>query len=294
MNGSPSVRHDMVTASDLVRQFGTWRERAARAPVYVLHRGHPRLVLASMAVMDALCAPHEAHSADQTQRVTALLDGSPEMIVLADRSLSITAASRSARARFVEAAAAGAALESLAPPPLAPLLAAAAARVVQSAQAEAIDLPLAHDPTQPMALWIEPYPDGVAVFGRLAGDTEALAAARIEQAALSEAMAMAGNCATARINARGYLDGPHPILSKLTGVSDQALGAVRFVSLFAVQSRVALGDAVEAVMTDAAPRRVTADLLVNRSDTRPAIISLTALGRTGAATGALALLILTS
>ncbi len=49
---------NVVTASDLVRHFGVWQERANRESVYVLHRGRPRFVLTSVEIMQTLCAPH--------------------------------------------------------------------------------------------------------------------------------------------------------------------------------------------------------------------------------------------
>ena len=58
----------MVTASDLVRHFGTWRERALRAPVYILHRGRPRLILASVELIEMLCRPQEASDGDAAPR----------------------------------------------------------------------------------------------------------------------------------------------------------------------------------------------------------------------------------
>lgn len=51
----PADRDDVTTASNLVRRFGMWRERAAREPVYILHRGRPRLVLASVEFVEMLC-----------------------------------------------------------------------------------------------------------------------------------------------------------------------------------------------------------------------------------------------
>lgn len=290
MNAQTPTRHDMVTASDLVRQFGTWRERAARAPVYILHRGRPRLVLASMAVMDALCAPHDGESQAAVPPLAALLDGSPEMIVLADQALAITATSRSVRARFGDMAAVGVPLDRLAPAHLAPILAAAAARVAHSSQAESLDLPLAHDPRRPVALAIEPYPGGVALFGRMASDVDALSQAQAERTALDVALATSDSMAIARINARGYLEGEHPALSHLTGINESALGVVRFVALFAVQARVALGEALDQVMADAVPRRIAADLLINRGDPRPATVAIAPLSRKATATGALAII----
>jgi len=61
----PTDRDDMTTASDLVRRFGMWSERATREPVYILHRGRPRLVLASVELMEMLCRPREREGEDR-------------------------------------------------------------------------------------------------------------------------------------------------------------------------------------------------------------------------------------
>ncbi|MDO7841175.1 hypothetical protein [Sphingomonas immobilis] len=56
-----SSARQIVTSSDLVRHFGHWQDKAAREPVYVLHRGRLRFVITAVDIMDALCAT----SADQ-------------------------------------------------------------------------------------------------------------------------------------------------------------------------------------------------------------------------------------
>ena len=58
----PADRTDSTTASDLVRRFGVWSERAAREPVYVLHHGRPRLILASVEFIETLQRPREIGS----------------------------------------------------------------------------------------------------------------------------------------------------------------------------------------------------------------------------------------
>ncbi|MEO5493395.1 MAG: hypothetical protein ABIR08_05145 [Sphingomonas sp.] len=62
---SATDRDDMTTESDLVRRFGVWSERAARDPVYILHRGRPRLVLASVELIERLCLPRERDADDR-------------------------------------------------------------------------------------------------------------------------------------------------------------------------------------------------------------------------------------
>ena len=293
MSTAAPNRDDMVTASDLVRQFGTWRERAARSPVYVLHRGRPRLVLASVAVMDALCQPLGDAGGDG-KRLTALLDGSPEMIVVADRNLLITAASRPVRGRFGDAALAGAPVTGLVPPHVAGFLAQTAIRVAESAQAETVELPLLGAPDRLVALAIEPHPDGIALFGRDIGDAEALRRADNDLHALDEAFVASRDAAIARVNLRGYLDGPHPALATLTGVPAETLAAVRLVTLFSVQSRVALGDAIEEVALHGGSRSLAAQLLINPGEPRTVSVALAPRRRGPAIEGVTALIIATN
>lgn len=61
---TPADHDDTTTASDLVRRFGHWSERAVREPVYVLHRGRPRFVLASIEFIKMLCRPREGDGDD--------------------------------------------------------------------------------------------------------------------------------------------------------------------------------------------------------------------------------------
>ncbi|MBN8815057.1 MAG: hypothetical protein J0J06_06385 [Sphingomonas sp.] len=56
---TPADRDDTTTASDLVRRFGLWSERATREPVYILRHGRPRLILASVELIEMLCQPRE-------------------------------------------------------------------------------------------------------------------------------------------------------------------------------------------------------------------------------------------
>lgn len=248
-------RQNMVTASALVRNFGTWRERALRAPVYILHRGRPRLILASVELVDMLCRPLEGGDGDD-RRLAALIEGSPDMIVIVDRALAIVAASRSVRARFGADAVRGAPATGLVAPDGAHALAEAIGRVATSALAEAIDLPLAGEPRRRVSLAIEPHPDGVALFGRETG-----AATNDDRASLDETFAVADGAAVARIDRYGFLDGPHTALAALTGIGDAMLSTLRVVSLFTIETRGAVADMIAAVMADGGPRSGLARLL---------------------------------
>ena len=264
-DGQP--RDDMVTASDLVRQFGPWSERALRAPVYILHRGRPRLILASVELVDMLCRPLES-GIGQDRRLAALLDGSPDMIVIVDRDLSVVAASRSVRARLGGGEIRGALATGLVAPDGAPLLADAIRRVAATALAEAIELPLAGEPGGRVSLAIEPHPDGVALFGRDTGG-----ATNDDRASLDETFVLSRGAAVARVDRYGFFDGPHTALAALTGIGVTMLSSLRMVSLFTIETRAAMIDMIAAVEADGTPRTGSARLLIDSEDPRAVRVS---------------------
>ena len=71
----------------------------------------------------------------------------------------------------------------------------------------------------------------------------------------------------------------------------ETLASVRFVTLFEVGSRVAVAEAIEAVVADGQPRGITARMPVNRAETRPMRIGLSLMRRGVAPDGVAAILI---
>ncbi|KQS04648.1 hypothetical protein ASG11_10620 [Sphingomonas sp. Leaf357] len=157
------TRSEIVTASELVRHFGLWQERAARTPVYVMFRGRPRLVLTSIEVMEALVAPHIPDREIQGPDSTALLDLIRDMVVIADADLRITATSRTARAFFGERVAPGISLDTLVPIPSRETLLKTLRHVLAAGVAQIVDLPSPRRAGGLLTLTIEPHRRGVAV-----------------------------------------------------------------------------------------------------------------------------------
>lgn len=157
-------RADIVTASDLVRQFGVWQERAARAPVYVLFRGRPRLVLTSIEVMEALLAPHLPDPETQGPDTSALLDLIRDMVVIADADLRVAAASRTARAYFGDAVTPGVSADTLVPSAERTRLLRALRHVQSSGAAQKLDLPSPRESDRLLLVTIEPHRRGIAML----------------------------------------------------------------------------------------------------------------------------------
>ncbi|WP_034161208.1 PAS domain-containing protein [Sphingomonas sp. ERG5] len=283
-------RDHIVTASDLVRHFGVWQERAIRSPVYILHRGRPRLILTSIDVMDALCAPHAVGAGGNDMGSTALLDSVDDMVILADQDLRVTAASRSARSYFGTAVDPGHPIDAVGPDAARQFLAEAIHRVAASGLAETLDLPSIRYHNRSLAIAIQPHPGGVALFVHDVTIASDLREAEAERHATSETIAVIPGIASARINLRGYLDRPDAPLARLSGLSIDALSSVRFVTLLDIASRVGVAEAVEAVIAGGPSRSIAATLLVNRGEPTPVQIGLAALRR-GAAIEAVSAMI---
>ena len=258
------ARDQMVTASELVRHFGLWQERAARGPVYIYNRGRPRYVLSSVDYLDAQAASAD-RSADAA-RIADLLDALPESVILLDANCRVRASSAVARAYFGEALQPGVPVERLESAEAAGLLASAARRAVITGLAETIEIPSRSYAGRFLDVQLAPQSDGLLLLVRDRTVTEELRGARADAEATQAAIGAIGGLAHATINLRGYLDQPGADLAALTGLPREALASARFVTLLAIGSRVAAGEAIEAVIAEGAGRALHADLLVNRGD----------------------------
>ncbi len=261
----------LVTSSDLVRHFGLWQERAARAPLYILHRGRPRFVMTSIETMDALCAAHAPDTAAPAAAAagvdaTALLDGMRDLAVVADSDGTITASSRTARAHFGATVAPGAAIDSVAPPSTRAFLIDAIRRVLASGIGDRLEIPSAAREGRMLTLAIEPAGSGVVLFARDNRPEREAAHALASVHALDAAMLATTGIASVTINPRGYAVDPSATLSAMTGLTRDALAMIRFVALAEIGGRAALGASIEQAMAGETPAPLHVSLLVNRAD----------------------------
>jgi len=251
--------HQIVTSSELVRHFGYWQDRAARTPVYVLHRGRPRLVLTSVEIMDALCAPHFADQGCGPD-LAAVLDRIEDRVLIANDRQQVIAASDTARRYFGPAVEPGHMLTRIVAEEQAVQLAAALDRVARTGIPVALDIAPRALPARDMTLLVHPWPGGLMLIARDATATSEAA----ERVAFDEALAANAEIAPARINLRGRLEAGHPVLAAWCDLGVDALASMPFASLFEPQSQGTVHDAVERVTRSEQPLQINALLLANR------------------------------
>jgi PAS domain-containing protein len=287
----PATQRHIVTASDLVRHFGEWQERASRAPVYILHRGRPRHVLTSIDVMNALCVPHDQPGDQEPQAyLQAMLDVTDEALIIADGSLHLVAASLPARQLLGQDSRTGTSIERLVAGPVAPLLRESARRVIDGGPAERLELMLQRHPQRRFDATISSFDKGIALRLTDTSLADEVGSLRAMRRATDEALGAAGGLASATINLRGYLDTATPSLVTLTGLAPASLESVRLVSLVDIASRPTLGDAIERVVTGAGAMAVNVVLLVNRGPALPVRIGLAAIRHGAAVVGVAAMI----
>jgi hypothetical protein len=269
-----------VTASDLVRHFGIWQDRAARAPVYVHHRGRLRLVLLSLELMDSLCAPHAGDAAAAGTLIAPLIDAITDVVVLFGNDGRLVHANAAARLKLGDGAqptrraralsqASGMFLED------------AVARVLGSGTGETLDLIPDRFPHRRLQARIDILPDGCIL---VAHDATAHEEARVRAAelhALERAIEVSNIAARARVNPRGYLIEPDAALARMTGTTAEQLAVARFLTLIAVGDRARVGDMIEYVSANSAAVGTRAQLLVHGATAIPVALGLAPVERAG-------------
>jgi hypothetical protein len=257
LDPAPAPRQ-IVTSSDLVRHFGYWQDRAARTPVYILHRGRPRLVLTSVEIMDALCAPHFSGQGCGPD-LTAVLERVEDRVLIANDRQQIIAASETARRDFGVVAEIGRALVRIVPEEAQAQFAAGIERVARTGVPVALDLPSRTLPVESMTLLIDAWPGGVMLVVRDgSGDLETA-----ERAALDEAITASDAIAPVRIDLRGRLESGSSSLAAWCNLRTDALATVPFASLFDGSSQGAIRDAIDRVIRTGQALQINALLLAN-------------------------------
>ncbi|WP_326524298.1 PAS domain-containing protein [Sphingomonas sp.] len=267
---------DTVSASELVRRFGAWQDRALSAPVYIRHHGRARLVLASVDFMQRLVdAPGRAHR-DPFDQAQALLDLIPAMVIVADQDLHVRAMTPSAHRHFARDDVSGIALEGLLPDGIRPIVMRAVDQVCATGIVETFLLRIGGGGERRMDVTVQPYGPGVAIVGRDREETDA----RVERNALSDAvqqtLAVLGDVAILRINLRGFVTEATPTFGAMTGLSVEAYRSVRLATLFDIGSRAGVSDAFERAVERIEPQAADAVLLVNRGAAVPVRVGLSA------------------
>lgn len=264
--------YQQVTASEFVRQFGIWQDRARDEPVYIVHRGRPKLVLLSVEIMEALCDRGEPVGVIADGQVAALIDSYDESVILFDDEAIITHANRAARARFAFAIE-GESIDGL----LARgnvFIASLVRRVLQSGTSEYLQIPSPDRPGHELFLKIDALPSGCILVARDASALEELRHCQARSAALLAAVEATGETAAFRLNNRLALVEPRPALAKLMGAAIEHLSGTRLSTFVDIADRQRVSDLIYQVFDTGGSVTTQIDVLVEGGRKKRAALSL--------------------
>lgn len=273
-----------VTASNLVRNFGEWQDRALGEPVYILHRGRPKLALASIDFLARL-----TQRAGSVDNGAALIEAFDEPILMFDDEARLSRRNRAADSYFGLADGLGGfGLSTDRPAEIAILQ--LARRVTHHRIAERLDVAIAPDSDRRVEVSASPVAGGALIVVRDVSLREAHARSAALVDATTGAIDGQDGLAAAHLNQRGHVALPSFSLARITGVPADQLGTTRFASLFEVRSRAAVGDAVERVLRGGDTETLTAELLVDGASRRAVTVSLSRIATRLGVEGAIALI----
>lgn len=247
-----------VSASDVIRHFGEWQERAVVRPVFIMRRNRPSLVLTSFDLMRRLCAP----AAKAPDRQSLLLDTMREGVMAIDGDGRVTTTNRALRVALgVSETVHDQPLSNVLPESMARFLLDLATSARCHGMTEHTEMMLGN---RRYAIAVAPDGDGALLMLHDRSDDAQACARAAAGSALAHAIDMLECVTSVRINARGYVDRHSESLEQWTGIAPHALAAVRFVTLLDIGSRAAAGDAIEAALSGGGERRMTARLGVRQ------------------------------
>lgn len=275
-----------VSAAEITRNFGLWQDRTAQGPLIVTHHGRPRCVLLSAAAWQAIATADPVVDGDRAMMEHDLLaERIDSGFVALDHDLMIRGANAlgammlgHARDTLVGLSFA-AAMPVLADGPVGGQL----RRTLRTGEDGRLTAP--HGGGQ-LRVHVFPWPDGVALTLRLAGEEDEADHAERIAVALREAIEAHGAIGIARIGLRGTIKQADTGFAGMAGFTPGRLIGVRATDLLALSARSAVSEAMEAVLAGKGARSVESLLVVNGGPDRPVHITLApiveGLGTTGA------------
>ncbi len=288
----------MVSSAEIVRNFGLWQDRASHAPVVVTNRGRPRYVLLSFdawrdadtqAAMPAMpSAPENCREAE----FAALIERMPGGFLILDDHLNVRATSTAAALLIGQPVEAirGAAIDALLDQIGIGIASIELRRVLETGEEARFDLPLPGGDAQRIRGHASPWVNGIALtLHRYHEPIEDRWL--VEQRALEHARSAHRGVFVLRLSVRGTVTAVDDRTAAYLGLPRDRMLQARLVDLLALSARAEARDAVETVLSGAAPAVAFDSLiLTNAGEQRRVTISLAPVAEGFAIGGAMVLI----
>ena len=264
---------ETASATDFVRHFGQHSLKSLQHPVYIAQHGRINWALISAGLMSSLAAAETDDRARDAQ-FDMILDNIATHVVLLDDHLDIVRMNTAARRHFQisEAAARSANFSSLFSNSAGSYVLDACHRVRDSGNAETFELDSIRYPGRTLRIQVMPARPGLLLTGEVVSQAVQVRRAYAAAAAAASAADVTNLLGRGSVNVRGTITGANQTLAALAGTTTEKIIGLRLASLFEQESRDAVRDNFEALMTDGEPFLL--DVLLLDGTASPASVRL--------------------
>jgi hypothetical protein len=255
----------IVTATDLVRHFAAHARRAQHEPVHIMNHGNIGLSLISTEMFRRLSGGHvQVHDDNRlAAKLDVLIDLISTQAILFDKDLKLLRINLAARRRIEVSEEDARAL------PLSQILEGtvhnfsmrALERVRDTGVPEVFEISPPDQPSMVYSVRILPLISGFVLLADEIVDKVALREKGARSGAYESLIDNAPGLARGTFNIRGVVTQISAGLCRLLHSDESRIIGVRFASLFDASHRVAVGDAIEGLLTSGKPFSLAASLL---------------------------------
>ena len=286
----------VVSAAEIIRNFGFWQQQALARPLTITHHGRARVMLLSTEEYDRLKG-QSAPEGDGTPvndaeiKLATILENMAEGFILYDKDLRLIEMNRVAEAYF------GVSREHMLGKTVAEALGRPGniiadeilRRVLRTGEIESYETTSAIFPGRKIMARAFPYRDGVASLSVNITEREQLRAAAAEWLAGQTALAQLNQIALVKLDPRGRMTSVDEHFERLTGFSGPDLAEVRLFDIVENADRRRLQNGFEAVISNRVPAAAAVRILGKSGDVRPVTLAMAPLTQDFTALGVLVL-----
>lgn len=275
MNAISSQATCSATATQLVRDFPEIRRMADLGPVHITSHGRTELVMLSPDGFAKLIDDNGNDAARLNWKLSLVFDTVDTSILICDNDLIIRRVSRalSSVLETDEAELIGRHVSVMVAHPSDRYLLDRLDEVRRSHLGEVLTIPSTRSPGRILQLTIKPWPEGVALFCDDVTERHRLGDIALVTAANDQSLAALGGIGVASVRSSGEILSISRGFAVIVGTTPAALSGTRFQSLFPVQSRGLVSDALAS--TADGPQTYQIQYLKNGITPLPATLAVT-------------------
>ncbi len=290
---------EVVTAAEIIRNFGYWQQQALVRPITITHHGRARVLLVAVEEYERLRGGHEHVQAldeggalKSSVQLRAILENMAEGYILFDSTLKVVSINKVAAAFYGvdHETALGEGASSLSLGESTSFVTQWVRRVQRTGEIASFDVVSSGAVGRFLSVRAFPILDHVAVLFVNISEQERLQEESAEWAACRAAMTLHSGVSLAKLDARGRIASADEPFQRLTGFTAAELERVKLFDIVAPTSRKRLQTMFDDVVTQRRAAEISVEIMSKTGPERMMHLSFAPLSRDLTSSAALMLM----